>query len=155
MTTRNKPARPIIFELPEHFFSTFDLFVIRQEGTDNYLPEVTRNARGGYSHNEPMPNGGPNGPRVHPTFASARNALTAWRKGVWVKHHNPPDYPFGEEELYYEPDPSTSRYHITMEIVGLACMIFETYKYPAKEKVDGMPIQDQGAVVSSKEGGEL
>jgi hypothetical protein len=55
------------------------VYAIREKGTDKYLPQL-KNKRG-YSHYEPLPNGGKLGPRLFMSRHAATVALTVWKKG--------------------------------------------------------------------------
>lgn len=59
-------------------------YAIRVRETDNYLPaHRPGHLGGGFSWDEPRPQGGRWGPRLFPTRQGAMNALYAWLQGHW------------------------------------------------------------------------
>jgi hypothetical protein len=62
--------------------TVYEGYVIREKGTENYMPTRWRYRRG-HSFSEPQPYGGDFGPRIFPTWKSAHNALCAWAQGHW------------------------------------------------------------------------
>lgn len=54
------------------------VWMIRKKNTNFYMPEKKYGVKGGYSHLEPEPNGGPYGPRMFRSRHAARTSLVLW-----------------------------------------------------------------------------
>ena len=90
-------------------------YAIKLKGTDKYLPVMWRK-RCGFSHTEPT---NEVMPRLFPTLASARNALTAWLQGKWKTVEVHSGF-YGEDvDCYAEPVKVEGRKRELMEIVPM------------------------------------
>lgn len=104
----------------------WSVYVIRHKPTGKFMPcRMFRTMNSGWSHWEPTetrPGYKPHdeNPRIFFTLQSARNALTMWLAGAWVKGQTQGNYFEPPEETGPEPRrPEQPRQREDMEIIPL------------------------------------
>lgn len=96
------------------------VYGIRHKPTGEFMPaRMSRSSRGGWSWwREPNQKPYDPTPRLFPTAAGARNALTAWMQGRWVNEETTHGWEFPETEVCAVPEATeVPRVRADMEIV--------------------------------------